>query len=467
MKQFLGKDWLLNSTIAEELYYNYADGTPIIDYHCHLPPDQIAGNKNFDNLTKIWLDGDHYKWRAMRANGINERFITGDASDEEKFQKWAETVPATVRNPLYHWTHLELKRYFDIDELLNPGSATKVYEKASEMLAGSDLSTQGILKKMNVKMVGTTDDPADNLEYHKSIQKSGIDTLVVPSFRPDKSMAVEDAESYNRYLSKLEAVSGQSIQGLSDLITVLEQRINFFDDIGCRASDHGFNYVPFSFCTETQAKTAFDKVRSGKKLSADETEQLRTYILLELARMYHAKGWVQQYHLGALRNTNRRGLRELGPDTGFDSIGDFEQSETLSGFLDELNNSNQLAKTVLYNLNPRDNEVFATMIGNYNDGSVAGKMQFGSGWWFLDQKEGMTNQINALSNMGLLSRFIGMLTDSRSFLSFPRHEYFRRILCNIVGRDVENGELPHDMDLLGNMIKDICHRNAERYFNLA
>jgi glucuronate isomerase len=466
MKTFLGKDWLLESEIAERLYYDCADGAPIIDYHCHLPPEEILENKTFDNLTKVWLDGDHYKWRAMRANGINEKYITGDASDREKFQKWAETVPYTMRNPLYHWTHLELQRYFGIDELLNASSADRVFDKANDLLQESELSVRGMLCKMNVKFVGTTDDPIDDLKNHQEISKSDLKTIVVPTFRPDKSMDVSNPEVYNSYLDKLEKASGIQIQTLDNLLEALDSRMSFFDNLGCKSSDHGFNQIPFSKATTSEVQQAFEKVRSGKELAPHAQEQLRSYILLELAKGYHARGWAQQYHLGALRNTNRRGLRELGPDTGFDSIGDFDQATSLSGFLNELNDSNQLAKTILYNLNPRDNEVFATMVGNYNDGNMPGKMQFGSGWWFLDQKEGMINQINALSNMGLLSRFIGMLTDSRSFLSFPRHEYFRRILCNLIGQDVVNGELPNDVDILGTIVKDICHRNAENYFDI-
>ena len=466
MKKFLGEDWLLDSEVAMKLYYDHAEKMPIADYHCHLPPDQILANKKFKNITEAWLYGDHYKWRAMRANGVNEKFITGEGSDEEKFQNWAETVPYTMRNPLYHWTHLELQRYFGISDLLSKDTADQVFQKTNELLEGDDLTTQGMLKKMNVKMVGTTDDPIDSLEYHKQIADSSFDILVTPSFRPDKSMAVDDPETYNAYVDQLSSASGIEINKLSDLIEALEGRLDHFDQHGCRASDHGLNNVPFKLANLSEVEASFEKVRSGKTLDLDQSEALKTYILLELCKGYHKRGWAQQFHLGALRNTNRRALRELGPDTGYDSIGDFSQAENLSQLLDELNNTNQLTKTILYNLNPRDNEVLATMAGNYNDGSVPGKMQFGSGWWFLDQKDGMIKQMNALSNMGLLSRFIGMLTDSRSFLSFPRHEYFRRILCNIVAQDVVNGELPNDTQWLGEMIENICFNNASDYFEL-
>ncbi len=466
MKEFLGDNWLLDSDMAERLYHEHAKMMPIIDYHCHLSPKQIAENKNFKNITEVWLKGDHYKWRAMRANGISEKYITGAASDEEKFAKWAETVPYTMRNPLYHWTHLELRRYFGISDLLSEKTAAKIFEDASSQLAQEAYCPQSILAKMNVEMVGTTDDPTDTLEYHQAIKKQDLKTLVIPTFRPDRSMQVENPVVYNEYLDSLSEVSGIEIKKLDNLIEALNLRMDFFLEMGCKASDHGFNNIPFRKSSMNEIESSFDQVRKGNTLDADKTEALQGYILLELAKGYHARGWAQQYHLGALRNTNDRATRELGPDTGFDSIGDFKQAENLYRFLNELNNSNQLTKTILYNLNPADNEVFATMAGNYNDGVTPGKMQFGSGWWYLDQKDGMTNQINALSNMGLLSRFIGMLTDSRSFLSFPRHEYFRRILCNIIGNDVVNGELPNDFDFLSKMIEGICANNARKYFNL-
>ena len=464
MKPFLSDDFLLQTDTARTLYHEYAKPMPIIDYHNHLLPDQIAGDKQFDNITQIWLSGDHYKWRAMRANGISERYITGDASDWEKFEKWAETVPYTLRNPLYHWTHLELRRYFGITELLNKDSARRIYDECSAKLQTPEYSVRNLLKMMQVETLCTTDDPADSLEHHHALAASGFEVRVLPTFRADKAMAVDDAASYNAYLDKLGTVAGVEIRTLADLETALRCRHDFFASLGCRLSDHGLEQIYAAAYTPEEVAASFAKIRGGQELTASENTQLKSALLVLLAEMDWEKGWTQQYHLGALRNNNSRMLRELGPDTGWDSIGDFSQGRALSAFLDRLDSQNKLAKTIVYNLNPADNELIATMIGNFNDGSVAGKVQFGSGWWFLDQKDGMEKQLNALSNMGLLSRFVGMLTDSRSFLSYPRHEYFRRVLCNLLGNDVENGELPADMELLGGMVQNICYGNAKAYF---
>jgi len=463
---FLTEDFLLSNDFAKTLYHNYAKSLPIIDYHCHLSPQDIANDRQFDNLTKIWLDGDHYKWRAMRTLGIEEKYITGNASDEEKFKKWAFAVPYTLRNPLYHWTHLELRRYFGVNELLTPDSAQEIYTLGSAKLNDKSHHTRGLLTGMNVEVICTTDDPIDSLEHHQKIRRDNFSIKILPTFRPDKAYAIENSETYTSYLKKLSQVSSIEITSFSKLISALENRINYFQANGCKLSDHGLEQVYYPEPgSSIHIEQLFTKISKNEKFDKEETQYFKYCVLIELGRLYHKNGWTQQFHLGALRNTNDRMLKTLGPDTGFDSIGDFSQSRNLSQFLNELDSTNQLTKTILYNLNPSDNEVMATMIGNYSDGSVKGKIQFGSSWWFLDQKDGMEKQINALSNMGLLSCFIGMLTDSRSFISYPRHEYFRRILCNLIGKDVQNGELPADEKWLGKIVTDICYRNAKSYFN--
>lgn len=465
MKKFLNKNFLLQSDTAETLYHDYAKEMPIIDYHCHLPPDQIANDINFDNLTHAWLYGDHYKWRAMRTNGIDEKFCTGNAGDFEKFQKWAETVPYTLRNPLYHWTHLELQRYFDIDDILNAKSAKKIYEKASDLLQSKEYSVRNLMRKMDVKVVCTTDDPTDTLEHHKKISEDDFEIKVLPAFRPDKAMNVDDPTVFNAYLVKLETASNTSISSFSNYLDALKNRHDFFAYMGCTVSDHGVEQIYAEDYNDAEIENSFNKIRNGQQLTYGEILKFRSAMLHIFAVWDWEKNWVQQYHFGALRNNNTRALKQLGPDTGWDSIGDFPQGRSMSKFFDRLDTNNQLTKTILYNLNPADNELIATMAGNFNDGSFPGKIQFGSGWWFLDQKDGMIKQMNTLSNMGLISRFVGMLTDSRSFLSFPRHEYFRRILCNLFGEEIENGEMPNDIDWAGKVIQNICYNNAANYFN--
>ena len=464
---FLSDDFLLKNKFSQRLYHAYAKDLPIIDYHNHLPPAEISSNRKFENISKIWLAGDHYKWRAMRTLGIEEKFITGDATDYQKFEKWAYTLPHTLRNPLYHWSQMELSRYFGIDELLLPARAEKMYFATSEKLQEEQFRARGLLEQMNVEVVCTTDDPADTIEHHESYFIQNHSVKMYPAFRPDKSFAIENIISYKTYLQRLGKAAGLEITSFDTLLEALENRVNFFHSRGCRLSDHGLENMYFSKNTSLSPDQILKKVLEGIKPTEQEIITFKFHTLKALCKLYHAKGWVQQFHLGALRNTNERMERVLGPDTGFDSIGDFDQASSLAAFFNELDKSDQLTKTVIYNLNPRDNEVFASMIGNFNDGSVKGKMQYGSGWWYLDQKNGMENQLNALSNLGLLSCFIGMLTDSRSFLSFPRHEYFRRILCNLFGQDVENGELPWDEQWLGKIIQDICYHNAKNYFDFS
>lgn len=465
MKPFLDENFLLQTATAERLYHDFAKDLPIIDYHCHLPPDQIARDHQFDNLTKIWLDGDHYKWRAMRTLGVDEKYITGSASDYEKFEKWAACVPATMRNPLYHWTHLELQRYFEIKEVLSLSTAKATYEQATRLLQQPAFKVRSILQKMKVEVVCTTDDPTDDLAYHDQIKADNFSVTVLPAFRPDKCLMIEKGKSFTDYLSKLGQASDLEINDLPNLYEALDRRMQYFLSKGCKLSDHGLEYIHASSFTDSQANAILQKSLTSQEISPEESEIYRSAVLHYLSKKYHELGWTQQFHLGALRNNNVRMESKLGPDTGFDSIGDWGQASPLSRFLNKLDSTDQLAKTVLYNLNPNDNAVLATMIGNFNDGSIKGKMQFGSGWWHLDQKHGMEDQMNTLSNMGILSCFIGMLTDSRSFLSFPRHEYFRRILCNIFGNDIENGELPNDIAWVGKIVSDICYYNAKEYFN--
>ena len=464
--RFIHPDFLLQTPAAVELYHRWAEECPIIDYHCHVPPAEIAENRAFENLSRVWLAGDHYKWRAMRAAGVDERFITGDAGDREKFLKWAETVPKTLRNPLYHWTHLELARYFGVDDrLLGPGTARSVWEECNARLGTEPFRARSLIRRMNVVLLCTTDDPADTLEHHAVLAAdASFPVQVLPAFRPDKAMAVEEPDGYDRYLDRLAAAADTEIADLDGLLLALRKRHAFFHQHGCRLSDHGLESVDAQDVPASEARRIFAKVRAGRAPGAGETAAFRSFMLYEFGLMDHGTGWTQQFHLGAMRNTNTRMLRRLGPDAGYDSIADAPQARSLARLLDRWDRDDLLPRTILYNLNPADNEVFATMTGNFQDGRTPGKIQYGSGWWFLDQKDGMERQLNALSNMGLLSGFVGMLTDSRSFLSYPRHEYFRRVLCNLLGTEIEQGFLPRDMDLVGNMVSDICFRNAERYF---
>ncbi len=464
MKQFLDENFLLGTKTAQRLFHESARDMPIIDYHCHLPQAQIASDHQFKNITQAWLYGDHYKWRAMRTNGVDEKYCTGNGSDFEKFEQWAATVPYTLRNPLYHWTHLELQRYFDIDDILNASSAQSIYAECSAKLASPDYSVRNLLRKMNVALVCTTDDPVDNLAQHQELKNDGFEIPILPAFRPDAAMNVDDVLLFNNYVSRLEKAADVEINSYQSFLDAIRKRHDFFAANGCSVSDHGLEEIYAEDFTEAEVINIFNKVRMGTNLPQLERKKFKSAMLLYFAELDWEKGWVQQYHLGALRNNNSRMNRILGPDTGWDSIGDFSQGRALAKFLNTLDTKDKLARTILYNLNPADNELMATMIGNFNDGSVAGKVQWGSGWWFLDQKDGMTKQINALSNMGLLSRFVGMLTDSRSFLSFPRHEYFRRILCDLFGNEIENGELPNDLEWTGNVIQQICYKNARTYF---
>jgi glucuronate isomerase len=467
-KSFIPENFLLSTPTSEKLYFEFAQPQPIFDYHCHVPPADIAGNRRFENLTQIWLVegryGDHYKWRAMRANGVPERFITGNASDYEKFLAYARTVPAAVRNPLYHWTHLELRRYFGITELLNEESAPRVWAQANEQLR--ELTVHRILQKFRVSVICTTDDPTDDLSHHQAIRTSSLPTRVYPAFRPDKVFTIDQGDAFQTWVGRLEQGSGHSASELAGLLDALRARHGFFGSLGAKLSDQG---IPFAYsepCDEAEASAIYARARSGLPPSAADTLRFRSFILRFLGELDADANWTKQLHLGALRNANSRKFKELGPDTGFDSIGDWPQAEPLSRYFDQLASIGKLPKMIIYNLNPNDNYLFAAMIGNFQDGSIPGKMQFGSGWWFLDQKEAMEWQLNALSNIGLLSRFVGMLTDSRSFMSYPRHEYFRRVLCNLLGQEVDRGEIPMDEELLGNLVRGICFENAKAYFEL-
>ena len=460
---FIHDNFLLHSKTAQRLFHEYAEFEPILDYHSHLKPADIAENRRFRDLFEIWLEGDHYKWRAMRANGVAERFCTGDATAYEKFMAWSSTVPFTLRNPLYQWSHLELKRYFQFDGLLNESTAPAVWERANAALQEDDLTTQGILKKFGVRLLCTTDDPCDDLRDHRSMNASGLGFRMLPTFRPDKALLVHDPAAFNAWILQLEQASNIEVSSLQSFLDALKQRHDFFHTAGARLSDHGLERCFADACSKEQASSIFLNARDGKAATQQEREQFSSFLMLFLGRLDADRGWTKQLHLGALRATNTRRLRELGPDTGFDSIGDWEQIRPFCAYLDRLDQEHALPKVIVYNLNPADDYGFAAAIGNFQDGAIAGKIQFGSGWWFLDQKEGIEWQLNALSNVGLLSRFVGMVTDSRSFMSFPRHEYFRRVLCNLIGRDMENGELPSDEKLLGGMIRNICYENARKY----
>ncbi|MCL1867986.1 MAG: glucuronate isomerase [Paludibacter sp.] len=467
MKNFLDDNFCLQNQTAQQLYHQHAEGLPIIDYHCHLDPKLIAEDYQFDNLGEIWLSGDHYKWRAMRTNGIEERFCTGEeTSDWEKFEKWAETVPYTMRNPLYHWTHLELKTAFGVTKLLRPETAREIYDECTAKLRTKEFSARGLMRHYKVENVCTTDDPVDTLEHHISLKNEGFEIKVLPTWRPDKAMAVENPQLFRAYVEKLSEVSGVNILKFNDFISALRQRHDFFASVGCRLSDHGIEEFYAEDFTENEINNIFNKVFGTQELTLAEIVKFKSAMMYQMAILDWEKNWTQQFHYGVIRNNNTRFFRKVGADKGFDSIGDFTVAKTMAKFFDRLDNENKLTKTIIYNLNPRDNDLIATMIGNFQDGSIAGKMQFGSGWWFLDQKTGMEAQMNSLSNLGLLSRFVGMLTDSRSFLSYPRHEYFRRILCNLIGTDVENGLLPSaELNFLGKMVEGISYYNAKNFFN--
>ena len=463
---FIHDDFLLQSAAARRLYHEFAESEPILDFHSHLPPASIAADHRFNDLSEIWLEGDHYKWRLMRANGIAERYCTGDASPLEKFQAWANTLPSALRNPIYHWTHLELKRYFGIDELLNERTAKSIWEDANALLNTPDFSTRGILKKFQVRVVCTTDDPCDDLDNHQGVNTTETGFRMYPTFRPDQALRVHEPDKFNPWLSRLAQSSNTHIHSLTAFLDALKLRHDAFHAQGGRMSDHGLPYCYASPCSERQAAAIFDKARSGTQASSDEHEQFASFLMLFFGRLDAEKGWTKQLHLGALRSVNSRKVRELGPDTGFDCIGDWPQSQALCGYLDLLERENALPRMILYNVNPADDDVFATAAGSFQDGTTAGKIQYGSAWWFLDQKEGIESQLNALSNTGLLSRFVGMVTDSRSFMSFPRHEYFRRVLCNLLGREMEAGELPNDIELIGSMVRNICFENARCFLGL-
>ena len=465
MKPFMDKDFLLQSETAKMLYHEHAEHLPIIDYHCHLNPKEIAEDHRFRSITELWLGGDHYKWRALRANGVDEYFITGGASDWEKFQKWAETIPYTFRNPLYHWTHLELRTAFGIQKLLNPDTAREIYEECNEKLQQPEFSARGLMRRYKVEVVCTTDDPVDSLEYHEQIKESGFEIKVLPTWRPDKAMAIDTPKTYRTYIDQLSEVSGVDIYNYSDLLEALYLRHLYFAQHGCKLSDHGIDCFYDEPVTEDEMQAVFVKVMAGDEASEAEKLKFKSGLLTYFAELDFDTQWVQQFHYGPQRNNNSKMFELLGPDAGYDSIGEFTTAKSMAHFFDHLNSEECLTKTIVYNLNPNANAMVATMIGNFQDGSVPGKMQWGSGWWFLDQKDGIEKQLNTLSLQGLLSRFVGMLTDSRSFLSYPRHEYFRRILCNLVGQDVENGEIPsEEMPRICQMIEDICYYNAKHYF---
>lgn len=467
MKTFLNKDFLLNTPTAQILYHNHVKNLPIIDYHCHLDPQLIAEDYRFKNITDLWLSGDHYKWRLMRANGVEERYITGDASDWEKFQKFAETIPFTMRNPMYHWTHMELQRVFGIEKLLSLETASEIYEKCNAMLQQDGFSVHGLMQKFNVEVVCTTDDPCDSLIYHKQLKESYFNCKVLPTWRPDKSLAVENKSNFVQYIQKLEEVCNIEISNFHDYVQAIRIRHDYFDAMGCKLSDHGIETFYAEDCTTGEAEAIFKKVYiENKDLTEAEIAKFKSKMLFENATLNFEKGWVQQFHFGAIRNNNTKMFKAIGVDAGYDSINDNSNlASSMGRFFDRLQIEEKLAKSIVYNLNPRENYLVATMVANFQEGPTVGKMQFGSGWWFLDQKDGMEDQMNVLSTQGLLSRFVGMLTDSRSFVSFPRHEYFRRILCNLIGNDVEDGLLPStEMDFVAKMVENICYYNAKKYF---
>jgi len=463
MKPFINDDFLLETKTASRLYHEFSEHHPIIDFHCHLSPIMIAEDRHFENIGQAWLDGDHYKWRAMRTNGIDEKYCTGNATPKEKFDKWAETVPATIGNPLYHWTHLELARYFGIYDLLCPETSGKIFEMASLMLKTKEFSIRSLIRKMNVRLICTTDDPTDNLEFHRKLKES-FEIRVLPTFRPDNVIKTEDPLKFRTYVAKLEEASGVTIKNLSTLTEALDKRHKFFHENGSRLSDHGLDRFYFAPFTESEINRIINQLTKGNNLTPEEDEKFRTAVMLELCRMNHSRGWIQQFHLGAMRNNNNRMFRKMGPDTGWDSIGVVQDAKKMSGFLSLLDDSGQLAKTILYNLNPADNEMMVTMTGNFNDGTQAVKVQYGPAWWFLDQKNGMEKHLKDVASLGLLRRFVGMVTDSRSFLSYPRHEYFRRLVCNFIGNEIEKGLIPDSDELVKPLIEGISFKNAEEYF---
>jgi glucuronate isomerase len=468
-RAFLDEEFLLDSEVASDLYHRFAEPLPIIDYHSHLPVEQLAADRRFRSITEMWLDGDHYKWRAMRANGVPEECITGAASDWERFDVWARTVPDTVRNPLYHWTHLELRRGFGIDALLSPATARQIFDRCNRLLGEDGFTMLGLLRRFRVAVVCTTDDPADSLEWHRTLAtEPGLDTRVYPTWRSDRILALDDPVAFNAWVARLEAASARAVGGtFISLLDALRARQDAFHELGCRASDVGLETVGIEPYDDREIDDAFDRLRSGVRLDGSRARRLKSALLYNLALFNHERGWVQQFHLGAMRNTNARQRQRLGADAGFDSIGDFEHGRPVAQFLDRLDATNQLAKTVFYNSNPRDNELLATILGSFQDGSVAGKLQLGTAWWFLDHAQGMAAQIDALSNTGLLARFVGMVADSRSVLSYSRHEYFRRVLCNVLGEDVQRGLLPVDRDELGRLVQNVCFFNARDYFGFA
>lgn len=463
MAHFIHPDFLIGNKTGQRLYHDYAEKQPVIDFHCHLSPRMMAEDRQFDDLTQVWLEGDHYKWRAMRTNGVNERYCTGNAPQNEKFGKWAETVPCTLGNPLYHWTHLELARYFDIYNLLSPATAHNIYSKANEMLKDREFSTRNLIRKMKVEVICTTDDPADDLKFHRDL-KGSFDIAVLPTWRPDNVIKTDDPEKFRLYISKLGNASGIEINNIDSLIGALDKQHLFFHSSGCRQSDHGLDRFYFAPYTSSDIENALQKLLKGETLSGEETEKYRTAIMSELCRLNHSRGWVQQFHVGAMRNNNSRAFKKMGPDTGWDSIGAAQDAIRMSQFLNSLDEDDKLARTILYNLNPADNEMMITMAGNFNDGSTPVKVQYGAAWWFLDQKTGMEKHLRDLSSLALLRRFIGMVTDSRSFLSYPRHEYFRRIACNFIGEEVEKGVMPNDEGLLKGLVEGISYKNAKEYF---